>query len=129
MNAVKKSGEIRRSLCILVAGGCLLCGLSGCQVARTSFQMDSDSQVPIVGLQLSPRERDISGIRRDYAADDETPVVDLNRGETIPRRSPWSKLLGQFGKPKRIPLPRTDLQSIDNLSAVAGLQQHESDNF
>jgi len=129
MNAVKKSGEIRRSLCILVAGGCLLCGLSGCQVARTSFQMDSDNRVPILGLQLSPRERDTSGIRRDHAADDETPVVDLNRRETMPRRSPWSKLLGRFGKPKRIPLPRTDLQSVDDPPAVAGLQRHESDDF
>lgn len=47
--------DCRRLSCGLFCLGICLCSLTGCQVGRTWFQMDSNSPMPFFGFDLLPR--------------------------------------------------------------------------
>jgi len=89
---------------------------SGCQLDRTSFQMDSNSRIPFLGFQLSDlgrRKQDVGPVTvraANAVADHTTPVA-----KTAPRRlNTW---LDGLKPPERISLPRTD-SPIDILAST-----------
>ena len=114
-------------LWIIVLLGCF----AGCQIDRKFFQMSSDNPSPVLGLQLAPRakKQDKSGIRGISATEEVAPVVELDRQDTASRRSKWPKWLGRLGKPKRIPLPRTDSLSGETTTNVPGAAVDLVDDF
>ena len=89
----------------------------GCRVDKSSFPIDGDRKAAVLGLQLSPKQKkaQTTGIRRVNAGDNEvdaqTRVQQVDQKEATADTPKWKKLLGRFGQPKRIPLPRTDLLS------------------
>jgi len=97
------------------------CNLTGCRVASTSFQVDSDNQAPALGIQLAPKSEQLpaeSSIRQAGAVENisqKEAEAGSSRSDSTTRPSTWSKLLGRFRKPQRIPLPRTDLNEEDSL--------------
>ncbi len=109
----------------------LLGGFSGCQIDKKFFQMSSDNPSPVLGLQLAPRakKQDKSGIRGISATEEVAPVVELDRQDTASRRSKWPKWFGVLGKPKRIPLPRTDSLSGETTTEVPGASTEAVDGF
>ncbi len=111
-----------RLLLSMVGSVVLLSGLLGCQVARSSFQMDSDSRLPFFGLHLVPKKKkpDVSPLSQSENPAAEATVAGFSDEAETPRPTGWSKWFGRFGKPKRIPLPITDSQSDgDSPEAVA----------
>ncbi len=95
----------------LVGGTILLGGLSGCQVTKSSLQMDSDSRTPFFGLQLGAKKKksepDVVPLGQSETPADKVVTTAFDDEGEKPR-SGWSKLFGRFGRPKRIPLPLTD---------------------
>lgn len=83
--------------------------ISGCQVDGTGFRMDSNSRVPFFGFQLSsaedPAAQEPTGLLIE--ADGELPAGEPDPGES---KLAWGKLFDWSRQPRRIPLPRTDLQ-------------------
>jgi len=108
----------QRILPWILCGLSVLSGASGCRVSGTSLQMDSDHRTPILGLRLAPRNKKAPKHERTIRqiGGSENRSIDPQRpaGEPLPQRSAWSRLLGRFGTPKRIPLPRTDIRSDNN---------------
>ena len=107
----------------MVVGVILLGGLSGCQVTKSAFQMDSDSRVPFFGLQLGSKKKksepDVAPLSQSETPAAGAVMAGFDDEQKNPR-SGWSKLFGRFGKPKRIPLPITDSQSdADSPETVA----------
>jgi len=100
------SSDLLRALGILALCG----GLAGCQAARS------------VGLPLgrsSTAQADFSSETAESATDSQVDTAAHTESQPIAaaesseqETSRWAKLFG-FGKPKRIPLPRTDLDSSD----------------
>ena len=96
-------------------------GISGCKIDRTSIQMDSDNRLPSIGLDLRPKPKfERPGpIRQISGTASEPSGVELPT-DRQPSHSRWSNWLNRFSKPKRIPLPRTDLETEREPTADAG---------
>ena len=96
--------------CVLFA----LHGFIGCQVDRTSFQFNSDTQVPSLGLQLVPKREpqkiQTVGHHDRRAHPHQAKVLESDQSGGT-KRSRWTQWFSRFGRKKRIPLPRTDLPS------------------
>ena len=112
---------LHRLLTLLAGMALFACGPIGCQVAKTSFQMDSDSRTPGVGLQLAPKPKqkdDKSAVTSadHYGRDATVTHADATAEATPPAKSRWTKWLDRFRRPKRIPLPVTDTEPADATS-------------
>ncbi len=115
------SRTIRTALLPLVVGASL--GLSGCQVGRTFFRMDSNAPVPFLGMDLLPKREKKSPT--DGVSRFQSQAVS-GTGDTIPRQSEpirmrelpaqptvsrpqeprgWSKLLGRAPQSESLVLP------------------------
>jgi hypothetical protein len=107
--------------CVCLVAVVMACSLTSCRVASTSFQVDSDNQAPALGIQLAPKSKQPAAESRIQQASAVENVSQTeakagsNLGESDTRPSAWSKLLGRFRKPQRIPLPRTDQNVEDAL--------------
>jgi hypothetical protein len=98
---------LRFSSALVVAAG-LAGGLIGCQTSSPSVQLDRPAPAMTLDREPSPAHESQTGIQQT-AGSSEPRLVELNKREETAHNSRWAKLLGRFGKPKRIPLPRTDL--------------------
>ena len=110
-----------RRLTLLAATALFAVCPIGCQVAKTSFQMDSDSRTPGVGLQLAPKPKqkeDGTAVRSaDHHGEDAMVThADATTDATSPSKSRWTKWLDRFRRPKQIPLPVTDTEPADATS-------------
>ena len=95
------------------AGLAIVCLMTtGCQLDRTSFQMDSNNRIPFLGFQLSDlghRQKDsdqLITVRAESASVDESTEEDARTARR--RLGDW---LDGLRSPERISLPRTDSQS------------------
>ena len=100
---------------ILVAA--LMPGVVGCQTGTPSVQLDRPAPSLAMERAASQQPQAESAIQQTGAVS-EPRLVELSQREEPQRDSTWTKLLGRFGKPKRIPLPRTDLEA--DPQALAG---------
>lgn len=86
------------------------------------------SRVPVLGLNsrsaAEPKIRQTS-----VSLEDDSAKVALSGDEQSDRLSPWSKLLSRFRRPKRIPLPRTDLTDRRTSSEQSGLDEADLGGF
>lgn len=55
-----------------------------------------------------PVSSEITSVRRSGAPGDEPTMLDVDRPRQAEGASRWTKLIGRFDRPRRIPLPRTD---------------------
>jgi hypothetical protein len=101
---------MRRRFAAALIGGILLAGGTlGCRTARTSFQMDSDSQTPQLGLQLTPsKDPHASSGQADSTRAIKGHLVEIDRQDEEPPRASRPSWWNRWSKPKRIPLPVTD---------------------
>ena len=115
---------MHRFVLSMVGGVILLAGSPGCQVAKSSFQMDSDSRLPFFGLQMAPKKKEpkpnVSPLSQSEAPVAKTTPASFDGEAATPRGSRWSKWFGRFGKPKRIPLPITDSPADDDSPVIVG---------
>ena len=122
-----------RILSLVLCGLSLLLGAIGCRVSGTSFQMDSDQRSPSLGLQLSPRKKrtpkDDWTIRQTGGVENRSVKTQPPADKAVPQRSAWSRLLGRFGTPKRVPLPRTDIRSDEDAPDDSRYQAPRADDF
>jgi hypothetical protein len=82
------------------------CCLSGCAGGGRSFPMGSNGRrSPQVEVSATHDHPERGRIRQISSLDDGESA------EAADQSSSWSKLLGRFSKPKRMPLPRTDVES------------------
>lgn len=116
--------QVTHRLVISIVGGAILLGgLSGCQVTKTSLQMDSDNRTPFFGLQLGTKKKksepDAVPLGQSEMPANKVVTTGFDDEGEKPR-SGWSKLFGRFGRPKRIPLPLTDSTSdVDSPETIA----------
>ena len=93
-------------------------GLSGCQVGRTFFQMDSNSRVPFMGLDLLPK-RDRSSPTAGVSRFQNEPVAQTSAVTAPPEPQEretgrLSRLLGRSLGPE--PLSLQPAESADSVS-------------
>lgn len=103
-------------------------GLAGCQASRPA----SSSRFGALS-----RSANVQAAHTDEGEEQETatvtPSVQLE-ADALPMpedkaTSRWAKLFGGFGKPKRIPLPRTDLESEDMFGGANMSKSSSVDDF
>lgn len=105
-----------RMIFMILALACLT--TTGCQLDRTSFQLDSNSRMPFMGFQLSDlgrrnKEVDPVTVRTANTVVDQTIVTPV--AQSAPRRrNTW---LDALKSPERISLPRTDAP-VDMLAST-----------
>lgn len=116
--------KARRIILFAICGLLIVGGSSGCQVARKSFQMDSDSRVPILGLQLVPKKKkpDVTSIGHDSAKQAEATLLNLDQSDQPQPLSRWPQWLSRFGKPKRIPLPITQTSPASSIELAEDIR-------
>ena len=113
-----------KSVLFVICGLLVVGGSAGCQVARKSFQMDSDSRVPIFGLQFVPKKNkpDVTSIGHDSAKQAEATVLNLDQTDQPRSRARWPQWLSRLGKPKRIPLPITPTPPASNIELAEDIR-------
>lgn len=104
--------------------------LAGCQVIRAMFQMDSDRRAPAFGIELAPAEQKVEQTSHDEPAREPAAQSESDRAtaETPDAPSAWSRLFGRFTRPKRIPLPRTDLDEPTGQQATDQTETGQADS-
>ena len=111
----------------------VILAFTGCQVDRTSLQMDSDSRFPALGIQLVPKRKPQKIQTISHHESLATPEKAMQtRQSSTARSSRWTQWLNPFGKKQRIPIPRTDLQDrTQSHPEDRGLSQEttESEDF
>lgn len=109
----------RDSLRLRVMVGLLLTLFSGCQLSRTFFHVDSDSQTPSIGIDLLS-QTDPPPVQEIRQASSETvapqPIEPPQEQESAADRSGWRRWLNPLAPQRRIPLPRTDLEADSDLA-------------
>jgi hypothetical protein len=113
----------RDCLAAAMVAGCALCGCQARQAAPTA-----SSFVPAHSSRAESA---------DFSTSEETPsIVHATNHEAVASSSTevegssrWSKLFGGFGKPKPIPLPRTDLDSGEGFGPSAQSEPSVASEF
>ncbi len=100
--------------------------ISGCRSNHSAVQIDRPS-TPIVKNEKAssskPKESFIQQTSGDIPIKSE---LDNNQESSLIKKNPISKLIGKFNsKPKRIPLPRTDLNSKPEETLNQAFKQKE----
>ena len=95
----------------------------GCRSAGgpTPTFAHADQSQQLIAATNAPHGAESAAGARPTNAD--TAAVQVTNGAAEPvRESPLSRLIGRFGKPKAIPLPRTDLteSTVETETAPAG---------
>ncbi|MCA9023598.1 MAG: hypothetical protein KDA86_00155 [Planctomycetaceae bacterium] len=101
-------------------------GLSGCQVGRTFFQMDSNSRAPFMGLDLLPK-RDRSSPTTGVSRFQNEPVVQSSAIAAPPEpqereTSRLSRLLGRSPEPERLSLQSAEPADAESLTMDAPVE-------
>ena len=89
----------------------LLIGASGCRHPwKTSLQKDG-ARSGLLGVRLISKS-ETRPIRQASQTQHEDEITELHNAQSEQRQrsGPWPQWLNRLSKPKRIPLPRTDLQ-------------------
>lgn len=93
-------------VCLLVSA----CGMSGCEIGRSHFQMNSNSPSPFFGIDLMPRRSttsvDPQSKTRTVEAGD-SPVQSV--AESKPRTPFWKSFSLQSAHSEPTPIPLTTL--------------------
>ena len=101
-------------------------GLPGCQVGRSFFQMDSNSRVPFMGVDLLPkRDRTsptagVSRFQNENVAPSSVSTSQKAAQEQAPSR--LSRLLGRASQPEQLALPTTNMAEEETLSMGAPVE-------
>ena len=107
----------RRSARTLILVVVLLPGVYGCQTSPPTVQLDHPAPSFAMNRATAQPQREEPAIKQTAAAS-EPQLVELRKRDEADSNSTWTRLFGRLGKPKRIPLPRTDLD--DQQEALAG---------
>jgi len=102
-------------------------GLSGCQVSRSFFQMDSNSRVPFMGVDLLPkrdRTSPTSGVSRFQNENVVAPssVATSQKAPQEQEPSRLSRLLGRAPQPEQLALPTTNMAEGETISMGAPVE-------
>lgn len=101
-------------------------GLSGCQIGRTFFQMDSNSSAPFMGLDLLPkrdRTSPTAGVSRfQNESVIQTSAVATQAEAPEKEVSRLSRLLGRTPTPKQLALPTADVPAGETISMDAPVE-------
>ena len=103
----------------------VLCGccLSGCQLSRTLFQIDSNSRIPFLGLQFSAVESNDTELN---VVSDDLPAASVRNafnGQPRAALAGFSGLMRAFG-PRRLSLPRSDREKQVDATCPAEVLAH-----
>ncbi len=101
-------------------------GMSGCQVGRTFFQMDSNAPVPFMGVDLLPKRNRTSpteGVSRfqDEQIHSTMEAAPMANSQVAPP-SRLTRLLGRSASPKALALPTTDRSENGAMSPDAPVE-------
>ncbi len=101
-------------------------GLSGCQVGRSFFQMDSNSRVPFMGVDLLPkrdRTSPTAGVSR-FQNENVVPSSVVTSQTASPGQQPsrLSRLLGRAPQPEQLTLPTTNTAEGETISMGAPVE-------
>jgi hypothetical protein len=111
--------SILPACCLLV----LAIAATGCRSTGgpTPTFARADQSQQLIAATNAPQSAESAAGARPRNAD--TAAVHVANGTSEPvRESPLSRLIGRFGKPKAIPLPRTDIKenAVETETAPAG---------
>ena len=103
----------------------LFVSLVGCRSSQTSVQIDRPSSTnqneKLVKRDKSSFKNEKKSHIQQTSAESSIPIkseLDETKEKSLMKLNPITKLIGKFnGKPKRIPLPRTDLEKEENKSS------------
>lgn len=99
---------------------------SGCQLSRTFFHVDSDSHTPSIGFDLTSHDdqANLHEIRQTSAESvAPRPIEPHSAKEPAQDRTGWRRWLNPLAPQRRIPLPRTDLETdADSAEIPAGFE-------
>lgn len=120
---------MKRRFCRLLHLCLLLCLLSGCQMSRGPFRSARLGSPFVHGPRSGEMETEET--IQPVSAERDAPIVTADEKESEGFSARWSKLFDSWKRPKRIPLPRTDVQppaesqqeaQIDAADAVPSLE-------
>ncbi len=101
-------------------------GMSGCQVGRTFFQMDSNTPVPFMGVDLLPkRDRSsptegVSRFQDEQLVSSTVAVPAATLKDETPSR--LTRLLGRSPQPQPLALPNTNSKGSRAISTDAPVE-------